>query len=723
MSDGDKVKLEYLFKGLAMDSQTPAVMLPPGTCSRLYGVDGRYTNSLRKFPGMVEVDDVTPGATNNFNITQFRCLPFQYDSDTISAAFFLQIQDGDSPTTANRLYYQTQNRRWSLSSYTVTDKDDSAYAYDDIMDITSNGSFLYIFSETDEPIVLYNVAGTITKEEMGPQFLTAELNTPASTTEKPTGGYLNHRGVYRIAVRLYDPTRKVHTDLSPVLTQTMDDYTTGENRSLEFSWSRPASATNYTTLEVYRTINLNGPLDVYQGGVFFKEKTYTTITSPQTVTVGTLPDTALVLQDVFDPWADSVEDPPQSGVCHFFQGSLFSGQDPDTDNGVGLRWTNPFKTSTEEFGDEYSYAGSSDDGKVMVFADTGEDLFAATSRMIYHITKDNGVVSINRTWKDMAPVNAHCFLAAKRALFMVTSQGVMRIDASSGAVGAYSALHGVLFDDWGGALDDLWMAYDARMGCIFVLNTDKKEMICIWELSNRVSLLKNCPYRGCCTGPGYEKDAQNQAFFIDRTGRIVTPDYQNTGEGTMLGLSSTAGLTTTSDGSGSNELIVSGAEFSEIHYNIYILNGTDAGKWAWVTAASGDNLTVTGIGDQPAGTQFTRDPVFMAARMWPFTPDERPAFGRKILSGVTVHTAKATDFTSRVDNFMRVGAYRNSGSSLQGAKSITIDNNNNPANQATNLSVDGIVLEPYIEQVSGDTDIEFVGLQLEGTVVDTEEVT
>jgi hypothetical protein len=103
-------------------------------------------------------------------------------------------------------------------------------------------------------------------------------------------------------------------------------------------------------------------------------------------------------------------------------------------------------------------------------------------------------------------------------------------------------------------------------------------------------------------------------------------------------------------------------------------------------------------------------------RLWPIRdPDPREAgdvFKRWILLGLSLKSRRHSGFTNNDCNFWRLGGYRNSNDTIDSAAtgSTTLVLDTNPADSVAALNLDGIDLEPYIEQISSGTTFELTNV-------------
>ena len=95
------------------------------------------------------------------------------------------------------------------------------------------------------------------------------------------------------------------------------------------------------------------------------------------------------------------------------------------------------------------------------------------------------------------------------------------------------------------------------------------------------------------------------------------------------------------------------------------------------------------------------------------------------MAGISVKASGLSGFTSNDNAYWRVGAYRNSGTTLESGATATdeIAVSNNPADSAGAVGVDGIDVEPYIEQIACGVKFELTGAEVMVSATDSREIT
>lgn len=709
----EKYQKELLIQGPFMDTSVPPSRCPEGIFPRLVGVDGRFLGGLRRFPGFESLGGNEGNSGPYFG-------DFHHATKNGVHSF---ISFGGSPV---HLYWDgTDLGEVSSSS--------------DITSVSNYGNDIFIFAEGNDPKRLTGAGLAVDLYSVGPPLLTGESTAPTFNARAVSGGYLNHRGLYRVAYRFYDSTRNLRCGLSAVWDMAASDIAaspTGVNHLVTINITQGQPDASFDKVEVFRSPNLYNPLDPYQGAIFYLEGTYDYAAA--TLTVGALSDSALVLQRRYDPWADPVMAAPKSGAGIFYQGSIFMGRDPDINSGVGVVWTNPYDESVEEFGSQYSYSGSSGDGKVQRFIETEDGLYGLTGTTIYFIRKSGGTVAIRTILRGIGIVYHKAAVAVGRTLYIMTAAGLQIITA--GQAQPVRAIQRIISDEWiktsaaggwGNTLYDVEMAYDSAMGCIFILNPTRKTMLCLWESTQAVTLLEGCPFIHATYGPDTDTSNESEAiraFFAvrDRTNAIVTPSVEASDNRQMTGGSvsyeaSRKTIATNDTGGATFAVSVVGAGKC-----VYCVSGSHVGTWGYSDGSNISYVIPWGAGniDLVAGEVWVVDPILFKVRFWPLSSPFNPVFGRKSVKDIGLKLESLWTGVSGVVPEFKVGVMRNANPDITVLPALTADltPTGNPSDDHVPLVQDGITLEPYVEQAGTHCHFELTGLLITGTFTSSDKV-
>jgi hypothetical protein len=735
----------YELMGPFMDATRPPNSLPEGVAVRLWGVDGRYKGSYRRFPGFISYLNLgrgspveTTGLTNLSVVTnesvQVGSVVVNTGGGQVLHRYF--AKRGTNVEVSTDLPHDG-------SFNFATDFSVSASGGNgdfDAWSVISYGDRIYIFVVGRAPQFAYSSGGGWVKGDMGVgDHVTGEMLAPTGVITAGTGGFLNFRGEYNVAYKLYSSARDLETGLSKVRTLTMTVRNEGDNELATLGM--PVADSDFDTIKIYRTLNLRSPFDTYQGGIFFLEQTASYDgTGIQSYNVGLLHNTELVQQEIYDPYADPVTLPPQSGAAIMYENSVFAAQDPSINGGVGFVWSAPNKVAPESFGSQYQYNGRPEDGLIMNWVAAGDNIFGVTSSVIYKVRKVGAQVSVTRFLNDRGPVGIHAMASFDRDIMILSRQGLIMINGETGASSLFVNLSGFFRDEWTGTLAMVQMAYDSEMGCTFIHDRDQEEMICVWDATRAVTLLKNCPYQAISEGPvispgiepasfhGFFESEQKRAYIFSGD-EVLFPDARGDGNGTMEGTFEPTltlqGIANLGSFTGLEDDDATFISVNLVGRRIYVTTGDNQGLYKKIlTVDSSTQLTLSGgtmvSDDWPAGAGYSIDPVIFEVELAPVKvgPEKPDPFMRKVVNTIELAVATlAGNVTELGGNLFNVGFYRNGSTTLEALKTIPITTFQ--PDSCARTEVDGYTLIPSITQISSNTMFELTHVNVRGTITES----
>lgn len=88
------------------------------------------------------------------------------------------------------------------------------------------------------------------------------------------------------------------------------------------------------------------------------------------------------------------------------------------------------------------------------------------------------------------------------------------------------------------------------------------------------------------------------------------------------------------------------------------------------------------------------------------------------MTGICLDVQSLSGFGGNDNNFWRLGAYRNGAATIETGddSTTTVDMDANPASSTGRLNIDGIEIEPYVEQISCGTDFELTNVEIFATI-------
>jgi len=395
-------------------------------------------------------------------------------------------------------------------------------------------------------------------------------------------------------------------------------------------------------------------------------------------------------------------------------------QAASVDGGYDTLSSSPEHISPEYFSTYNKRVGDPEDGRPLRFIPAGDSLFQLCYNAIIHIFKSGKLkpLQFSRLHRKRGAVGKEVAHSSGNSVFMISGLGLIVLNATDGSMGSITAVDRIMFDDWKSELSTVKSCYDAKMNASFFLNPDKEEMLILWHSTKVCSLLDGANFVGATSGPDIATGKNDRAFFITATGLIVSPDVLETGSGTMWDISDSYTLNGTATATSSSTLTDDNAALSDnmIGAKLYMTSGKNAGDSREIKTASSKVFTFQTVFDEAivTGDTYAVSPVPFSLRAWPLQAEELSRFNRWITSGVALKVRKLSGFNTDnnpSNNKWLVGAYRNGGASIESIVAYP-DVNSNPADSAEVLNLEGIDLEPYIEQIASGvkfelTDVEF----------------
>ena len=483
----------------------------------------------------------------------------------------------------------------------------------------------------------------------------------------------------------------------------------------------------FDKVQVFRTIDL-GDAITSGGAIYYKEQTLDMPANSSgwnqlQVTIGTVLDEALPFQRMYDPEKDIVSAPPQSGSIGRYQKITFMAQATSVDGGYDTLNSSLKHISGEYFSTYNKRTGNAEEGRPLRYITAGDSMFILEPNAVVHVFKSSTDQPLLYTvlHKNRGLVGKAAAHAVGNSVFMITGTNLMVLNATNGSMGQISMVSRILADEWSSELADIQSAYDSQLDASFFLNVTQKEMLIIWHATQMVTMLEGANFVGASETPDITTGKKTRAYFITKEGLIVRPDDTEAGSGTMWGLDSSytfdAAVDTAS--AGKNHILDADATFHAdmIGALVYMTSGDNAGTAREITAVASGDLTVSAFGSAIAvGDRYSISPVPFSARLWPLQIEGMISkFRRWTMKGMVVKVHKTSGFTDNPNNQWRIGAYRNGGSSLESGTD-EFEVSENPAGFAGVVTVDGITVEPYIEQISTGTSFELTAAEIPVTM-------
>jgi hypothetical protein len=152
-------------------------------------------------------------------------------------------------------------------------------------------------------------------------------------------------------------------------------------------------------------------------------------------------------------------------------------------------------------------------------------------------------------------------------------------------------------------------------------------------------------------------------------------------------------------------------------------SGANAGVAREILSVTGTQLTfLTAFPSEiVTGDRYAVSGVPFKVQCWPIQSEGVSRFNRWNLVGCALKCQGLGGFTNNANSYWRVGAYRDNGTSIV-ATTVYVDVDENPSDSAGALNVDGVDIEPYIEQIAGGVKFELTDAEFNVSLTDSRKV-
>ena len=486
----------------------------------------------------------------------------------------------------------------------------------------------------------------------------------------------------------------------------------------------------FDTVDVFRTINMGD--SPAEGAIFYLEQTIAKTGNWATsgawdalqVTIGTILDEALPFQTMYDPEKDIVVAPPQSGSIGRYEGQTYMAQATATNGGYDTLFSSSEHASPEYFSTYNTRKGDPADGRPLRFLPAGESMFQLGYNSIVHVFKSGmgNPIQFTRLHTKRGVTGKYAAHSAGNSIFMVSTLGLSLLNGSDGGMGGISAADRAIFDDWKSDLASVQSGYDSLMNASFFLDPTREEMIVVWHSTQVVTMIDGANFVAVTSGPDLA-GKNDRAYFVTKTGLIVSPDVLSSGSGTMWDISASYTLNGTATSTGAS-LVDENATFHAdmVGAKLYITRGDNAGIGRTIATVDTGTKTVTFSASFPndisTGDTYAVSPVPFSCRAWAMQMEGVSRFNRWIVSGASLKARGLSGFTDNPCDVWRAGIYRNGGTTIETSVAY-LDVDADTHDSAEALNVHGIDVEPYIEQIASGVSFELTDAEYSLSITDS----
>jgi hypothetical protein len=470
----------------------------------------------------------------------------------------------------------------------------------------------------------------------------------------------------------------------------------------------------FDTLQVFRSVDLNSS-GASTGAILYLEQEITKSGSwatsgawdALTVTIGTIPDESMPFQPMYDPEKDYVLALPDSGTIGVYQDQTFMTEALTYEGGLDLLFSSTQHTSPEYFTTFNRRKGSPAYGRTLAFVEAGDSLFALQQNGIVHLYKSAKLrpLQVVNMHKGRGLVGYRAGHTVGNSVLFISPAGLMLLNGMDGSMGQLTKAQRLLVQTWKASLSVIQSGYDARLDTSFFLNVARKEALMVGHATQSVGTLIGANFVGCTSGPEISTGGPERAHFITATGLIVTPDWDHSGSGTMWDLSASYTLNGTVT-TGGTSVTDSGATLHAdmVGSMLYFASGTNAGEGQVIATVNTSTKTLTVASaftnTIAPGDRYAISPVpFQVTFPSLFDKDGDTPFRRWTIKGLALAFGDLSGFTSNVNNTVRMGAWRDAGTTLETSQAQVVITGVH-AKDVGAFNTDGIHVRPYAEVIS-----------------------
>lgn len=444
-------------------------------------------------------------------------------------------------------------------------------------------------------------------------------------------------------------------------------------------------------------------------------------------------DGAIVQQQLYDPTLDEFGACPRLkriaaydglivGIVDAAEPGAFNITTNENENSPeAIVWSTLTAPEPENFPVANYYRLDNPAERFLQLTTAGDHLFGITNSSIYRISRSGGSLGINKLTSAVGGVSRYGATGVGGSLFVVTPAGIKEIDGNTGEIRSLSIMDRIILDDseWAGTLQYVFVEYDAKIGALIFLNTNKQEAYILWEATGAVTKVEGVPWTFLTAGPDVITDGPQRAYFITSAGTVhVIDGARQMGKRSMCGTGASETVNGTCTTASATNLIDSTATFPAncVGFRIYILSGTRSGETATITIRnSATNLTVTGLsGTTAIGDRYSVSPVVTRITLPQLVGQggEIDPFVRKIATGMSVAFSDLAGEYAGANGKVLMGFKQNLTS--LGTTEVSMDPV--PDQVVGYLNRASTRLLPYIEFRGGNLDFEVQAVLVKGSL-------
>lgn len=367
---------------------------------------------------------------------------------------------------------------------------------------------------------------------------------------------LSDAGNYSFAIRLLDSVTGRRTGISYIDGIEQEDFSDDGGSPVTYlpnylGWEIVYDSSKFDKAEIYRSVKVDDNVP-YQARILHLVKVIT-LEDFQTDENGTsqtfdpadtdfrlsvwfndLNDVALSHQTVYIDERLFDEEVPRGGTAEILNNTLYVSnirqvQPVDSDGNTEadinrrvsqLRWSSTIDESPELFSPSGYYNFSNPAGDAIALTVLAGNIIGFSRDCQYHVRREGRYMRVHELHEGYGIAGRFAHEKIGNMCYFVSDKGVKIVGANA-QLEDVEGLNRLVMRDWAGSLNDVTLALDAAMACLFVLNPTQEQAACMWFNTGKLTLLEDMSFTQCRRGKWFPGDGRvgmddltPRAFFL-----------------------------------------------------------------------------------------------------------------------------------------------------------------------------------------------------------------
>lgn len=247
-------------------------------------------------------------------------------------------------------------------------------------------------------------------------------------------------------------------------------------------------------------------------------------------------DKQIVQKDIWLDFEEYDEEMPYGGAAVWYDNMMVVSKirstprssfdeirQPDSRRGVGeVRYGSTTGWSAECFPPNNRLVPNVPTNEPVAYRKVGPNLIGFAQDRMFHIRKEQYSLSPQEIHASYGIAGQFGHEIIGSLVYVVTSKGLKQVD-SRGQLDDIRVANYVVVEDWVGQLENVSIAYDPYVGCLFVQNPDAEQCLCLWTSTGKFTELYDMNFQFAARGQwpkdhdDYTSTLRERALFFHQS--------------------------------------------------------------------------------------------------------------------------------------------------------------------------------------------------------------